>query len=270
MVLLFIDMMGIRYRWRTEGRTGVQHAFEVFSRLIRKTLAEQTRDSVVAGGVESDSAALICSDIGSASKIAKGVFCSAFLSARTPSDPRIWLRGVIVPAGEEVDLRWDEPLAQDHPEVIVAKYSSPLLNAIAVEKCGFKGMRVLVTGGPELGERTRSRQVNLRLDESSKHFRPFRKIQGLGYPGRLPNGYTDFLWMACESEEEWAKMKGTMVQRLKWSAGNQDELVHAAATQAVFHHCGAFLRSVKLSEQREGKIQKLLKSGQQGARRRRR
>lgn len=270
MVLLFIDMMGVRYRWRTEGRTGVQDAFEVFNQLIRKALGKETRDSVVAGGVESDSAALICLDIGAASKIAKEVFCSAFLSARKPSDPRIWLRGVIVPAGEKVDLRWDEQLAQNHPEVMVAKYSSPLLDAIAVEKCGFKGMRVIVTGGRELGHRTRLRQVNLRLGESSKRFCPFRRIEGLGYPGRLPNGYTDFLWMACESEEEWARMKGTMVQRLKWSAENGDELIHAAATQAVFHHCGAFVRSVQGSEQREGKIQKLLEPGPEGTRRRRR
>jgi hypothetical protein len=269
-VLLFIDMMGVRYRWRTEGRTGAQHAFDIFSHLIRKTLAEQTRDSVVAGGVESDSAALICSDLGAASKIARELFCSAFLIARTPSAPRIWLRGVIVHAGEEVNLRWDEPLAQGQPQVTMSKYSSPLLDAIAIEKCGFKGMRVLLTGGPELGEKTRFRQVNLRLGEGTKRFCPFRRIQGLGYPGRLPNGYADFLWMACESEEEWAKMKATMVQRLKWAAGNQDEVAHAAATQVVFHHCGAFLQSVKQSKQRKHKIQKLLKSGQQGARRGRR
>ena len=186
MVLLFIDMMGVRYRWLTEGRKGVQHAFKVFSQLIRKALAEQTRDSVVAGGVESDPAALICTDLSTASKIAKGVFWSAFLSARTPSDPRIWLRGVIVPAGEDVDLRWNEPLTHGQPEVMVAKYSSSLLDAIAVEKCGFKGMRVLLTGGPELGEKTRFRQVNLRLGEGSKRFCPFRRIQGLGYPGSLP------------------------------------------------------------------------------------
>lgn len=250
MILLFIDRLGVRNIWRHYGRAGAEEAFRRFEKLIAEAIEPEAPFSVLSGVVESDAAAVTCSDIGVATRIARRAFLSAFLSGESSAESRVWLRGVIVPQEDELNLFQSTTNKCGHSQLKIARFSGPLLDAIALEKCGFKGMRVLVKGGLGLEKRDFARHAHVILaeEEGKKRFTPFRKIHGLGYPGPLPAGYRDFLWMSCSDESEWEHLKGVMVRRLRWSAGDPPEFEQAAATQSVFHECGNMIGSIKNSK----------------------
>ena len=48
--------------------------------------------------------------------------------------------------------------------------------------------------------------------------------------------------MASSNQSEWDELKGIMDYRLSQCAKNSEELLHAAATKAVFFECGAFFK----------------------------
>src|SRR5216683_5687545 len=147
MILLFIDMLGVRARWHVGGRESVERAFSRFRSIIIEAIQTRDRGKVLHGGIEADSAAIICSSAKAAVDIGRNAFRIAFRSARSPNDERLWLRGVIVPANEADPLKTERPLASDLDQIKVAEYSTSLLEAISAEKSGVKGMRLLIGGG---------------------------------------------------------------------------------------------------------------------------
>jgi hypothetical protein len=58
-----------------------------------------------------------------------------------------------------------------------------------------------------------------------------------------PPPFKDYLWMAYSNQTEWDEFKGIMDYRLSQCAKDSEELLHAAATKAVFFECGFFLIS---------------------------
>src|SRR5258705_1140032 len=143
MPLLFIDMLGVRARWNAEGRAGAVRAFSQFRSVITEAIQTRKRGTILRGGIESDSAAIICPSLRVAVDIGRRAFRIAFGRARSPNDERLWLRGVIVAGNDEEQFRREQPLAQGLEQVRVAEYSPSLLEAISAEKAGFKGMRLL-------------------------------------------------------------------------------------------------------------------------------
>ncbi len=109
-----------------------------------------------------------------------------------------------------------------------------------MEKSGFKGMRLLVN----LELVTTHVQNEMRLAFGKRTLIPFRRLNYSYYPERVSEGYTDFLWMACQSEEEWQDRTLRMTSRLRYAARDEEELAQAAATQIVFHECAAIRQSV--------------------------
>ena len=58
--VLFIDMLGTRARWQTGGSQAARSAFDCFREIVSGKLQESNSAKVVAGGIESDSAAFLC------------------------------------------------------------------------------------------------------------------------------------------------------------------------------------------------------------------
>jgi len=189
MALLFIDMLGVRARWHIGGRQSAEHAFSAFRSVIVRAVQTIAGGEIVQGGIESDSAAIEFTSVRSAIKVGQNAFRIAFSEARNPEDERLWLRGVIVPASNNEPLRSEKSLTPYLEQIKDSTYSPLLLEAIAAEKAGFKGMRLLVGGG--ISKHT-ARKAHL-IDFHGKRVSPIIRITAPPYPGRLKEGYRDVL-----------------------------------------------------------------------------
>ena len=76
---------------------------------------------------------------------------------------------------------------------------------------------------------------------NKKHNRYYTKLY---LQVRVKERYTDYLWMATNSESEWYDLMLHMTSRLCYSSVDPDELAQAAATQVLFHECAAIRQSV--------------------------
>lgn len=84
-----------------------------------------------------------------------------------------------------------------------------------------------------------------RIPFNGYSFIPFRRLRHASYPDVQIYKLVDFLWMATESDDEWAEVSMDMTYRLRYSASDPEEFSQAAATQVVFHECGAIRQSIK-------------------------
>lgn len=236
MVVLFVDLLGTKSKWHAGGRDAAQSAFHQFATLVTTALASSPAGSVLRGGVESDACAIVFLDVIGALECAKAFFRRAFRSATSFDQPRTWVRGAITSFNGAGDLRTTHPIAPAFPHVAQIEYDGALLDAIAVEKSGFKGMRLLVAQ-ELLTEPVKSR---FRIPLGNRHFMPFRKLNHSPYPGRVNEGYSDYLWMV-DAGPQWLQHQMTMSNRLRWAVHNNEEFIHAASTQVVFNECAAIL-----------------------------
>lgn len=241
--LLLVDILGTKSVWTKDGCDGAALLFERFNKLIREELRVAPVGRV-RGGVESDCAALICPSVADAVTLGMGLYRRAFFHPRSASTQRIWLRGVIVPAvaSEAGELRKQAPLSAWEHDVTVDRYSDDLLDAISMEKAGFKGMRLLLDADM-VGSRVR-RLHTVDLGAESKALVPFRRLTQVGYGARLDN-HLDVLWMATPDHEVWSRRRARMAARLRYSAANQEEVLQAAATQVVFDECRDAMASLR-------------------------
>lgn len=124
--------------------------------------------------------------------------------------------------------------------VAAFRYSESALEAVSVEKSGFKGMRLLVKAALINADV----QARSKISFDTHTLIPFRRLSYSYYPSRVEGKYSDFLWMACESDGDWRNLMLRMTSRLRYSAPDVEELAQAAATQIVFHECGTIRQSV--------------------------
>lgn len=231
MVLLYLDLLGTKAKWHRDGRSAVERAFDVFLEIVKAALGSQNWGDEDAGGIESDSAAFVCPGLMSAATLSRAILTRAFRKSWEPTDARLWIRGAIVPIEQGAALRFDSPLSARHHNIINFRYSSGLLDAISVERAGFRGMRVLVSESL-VNETVRA---ELRSTVYDRDLHTFRRLQHSVYPGRLVSGYVDWLWMAGWNEGEWEQNLIQMNKRMRFSAGDAEEFLQAAATDLVFH-----------------------------------
>lgn len=237
--LLFIDMLGVRSRWHESGRAGVERAVEKFHHLVREAAGKSGFAEQLEGGMESDSVALICPHTEAAVKIGCIAFTSAFMQPESFDQERLWLRGVIAPSASEEALR-SRNVVPAMGTVERHSFSGGMLDAIAVEKSGFKGMRLLIADvlvTAELCAQFRRPRGNLNIV-------PFKKLRYSQYPTRVAESFQDVLWMDSRNGEGAIDERLRMEQRLRWSARVAEEFVQAAATQVVFHEYSAVEFSV--------------------------
>jgi hypothetical protein len=128
----------------------------------------------------------------------------------------------------------DPPFAN----IAVHRYSAPLLEAISVERSGFKGMRILIADAL-VNDPLREA---MRIPVGPRHLIPLRRLDHSRY---RVEGFQDWLWMLPRDENEWTRAKRQMAARLRWAAADADEFLQAAATQVVFHESEAIWGSLR-------------------------
>jgi hypothetical protein len=239
MNIVYFDLLGTRKKWEKGGRAAVEAAFGRFEQLVRQGLAQMGPEGVLDGGIEADSAVFVCADEALALRLSQTIFGTAF-SAPNPEHEanRLWIRGAIVRVLEPGPLRSPEPLQPPFAHLAVHRYSAPFLDAISVERSGFKGMRILI----EDALVSDALRGAVRIFVAERNLIPLRRLDHSDY---RVNGYQDWLWMLSPDEDTWLRRRQQMATRLRWAAKDAEEFLQAAATQVVFNECEAIRASLR-------------------------
>jgi hypothetical protein len=252
-VILFVDMLGARRRWQSGGVAEAMPSFYRFKKMVNIAARRAPAGELLDGLIETDAAMLVCRTTVEAARIAQRLYLDAFATHMNFSAQRHWFRGCIVPHADGKFLRSGDSLREPLQGVTAFRYSESALEAVSVEKSGFKGMRLLVKS--ELIDAGIHAQMKIPFNTHT--LIPFRKLNYSEYPKRIAGDYTDFLWMACQSDSEWHDLTLHMASRLRYASRDPEELAQAAATQVVFHECGAIRQSVigraRRAEEKNGK-----------------
>lgn len=239
MVLLYLDVLGMKSRWESGGVVAAKAAYRTFDLVIRHAL--EAVDSGVSqsatGGIQSDAGSFVLPNVSSGIVLGTAIFREAFRRSGTPviGRERFWLRGAIIEI-EDDELEATEQFHENFPNVKKRVFSDDLLNAINVEQSGYRGQRLLVQ------ESLVTEQVNdeFKIPVGNRDFMP---LASLAFAQPV-EGFRDVLWMfptqEAKLDEEWDLMKIAMQNRLRWSGrGGPAEFTQAAATQLVFAECQA-------------------------------
>jgi len=236
--LLVVDLLGTRSRWQAGGSAAADRAFAAFAQLVADTARNLDTAAELIGDIEADFAAVICPTTESALALGRRIFRRAFLEPRDDLDPRQWLRGAICDGGDDAAVRMRVAMAE-LPGLRRMQFSPSVMDALAVVRSGFRGMRLLVADAV-LNDQLRGM---FRIPLGRLGVIPFRRLKHTPYPRGLADDYQDLLWMA-DTPPEWRQYAMKMKQRVLWSALDLGELEQAAATQVVFHECDSILQSV--------------------------
>lgn len=236
--LLFIDMLGVKARWIENGRDGAEAAFKRLGDLAAVAATSIKPEVLISAFAESDAFCAEVSNVDDALRIAERIYRAAFEKDYERSETRTWLRGVIV-RGDGKELRSSISPLVNLPTFHRNSYSGPLLDAINVEKSGFRGMRLLVASDL-IDDSLRKRHM---VTSDGLKLAKITRLQSSYYPKRTES-FEDYLWFAPASKKQWSNYETIMATRLRLSAKLQDEFVQAAATQVVFHEVRAIFSSL--------------------------
>jgi hypothetical protein len=241
--LVLVDVLGVRARWETHGADGAQEAFSALRSLVETALEDAQGSMVLEAVLESDAALILCGSTNAALRLAGSLFLHAFAD-RTPTQERrdrIWLRGVVLPrpVGLRLDhLRVRATIRADEVPIYVDQLAPELLAAIAAEKSGFKGMRLLVH--PRLLTSRVREHATVSFSSGGEPISTILRLSGNSYTPRL-KGFEDLLWMATNEEIVWKDLTNRMARRLRLAAHDLGELPQAASTQVLFDACESVL-----------------------------
>jgi hypothetical protein len=239
-VILFIDLLGARARWSAGGVPSSIAVLERFTRFMISA-AREDLPHIIDGGIETDSAAFVCDHPFPALRIATRAFQRAWDAPTDRGGMRLWLRGAIVQDRGAV-LRTERPASGAASQIRIVQYSREFFDAVAVEKSGFKGMRLLVRS--EVLTIAQRRQLAIPIEAHAVV--PFKRLRNSTYPKGPSEDLMDFLWMYGEAADDtWQSNQIAMSRRLRQSASHAEEFAQAAATQVVFHEADAILRTQK-------------------------
>lgn len=237
-VILYLDLLGSRSRWREGGAAAAREAFDAFTGLVIAA-AKPDLDAVIDGGIETDSAALVCSDAAAALRIARRAYVKALFRDHPDKNHRTWLRGAVVPS-DDAPLRTSRPANGRASQLSIWIYSPSFFDAVAIEKSGFKGMRLLI----------HSSLMNTQLKNGSRipigslFLMPIRRLRHSSYPKMKDGDVLEYLWMIGNDAAEWTNLQFQMAKRLREANSDPEEFAQAAATQVVFHEADALFRSL--------------------------
>jgi hypothetical protein len=235
-ILLYVDVLGMKGRWRAGGPDAARAAHHTLDLVIRHALEAVPFAEAVEGGVQSDAAALIFREARQAVEVGRLIFREAFRRSGSSENggERFWIRGVIRQMATS-SLESTDALAGAASGVSKRIFSEDLMDAIHVEQSGYKGQRLLIQESLIDPDVTDAFKIPIR----GGVFHPLATLQYV--PAVV--GYRDVLWMfppsgGDETDSEWHLMKVAMQNRLRWSSnGGDEEFVQAAATQVLFAGC---------------------------------
>ena len=230
--ILYIDLLGVQKMWQAGGAPAVKSRIQKFNEFILKQLEwlpgplhRQGEYTVILSG---DGVAITCQDFDQAIGIGTHLFTQAFYATDKVASP-FWLRGAI--------SRWSNQYLAINTVPVHAKnlqvgsqylMEDDFLAALALEKSGFKGMRLIIS----------STLLPNRGHDHQRHWKGFKRP--LGIIARLdectyPPGeeYADVLWMA-DDEQRFEHLRGILAKRFKRSTHDPDEFAQAAWTRATF------------------------------------
>jgi hypothetical protein len=218
MVLLYIDALGVKARWAKGRIAEVKEAYSCFESFVTRGVAT-VQPGAVRGGVQSDAAALIFDGAADAVRAGRTMFRLAFEEAS--EEYRLWLRGLIVPAGEDAgQLLSDQPLG-DRPELFVRHFSDAMLQAINVEQ-RFKGPRLLLAG--DLIDQ--QLQDELAIPVGEQHVVPIKELTYAPGPDIVIAGpWWDVLYLVPDqlTPEAISETSQAVGRRLRWAARTTGE-----------------------------------------------
>ncbi len=239
---VYIDLLGVQKMWQLGGANAVKSRIQEFANLIKEQLTYLPQQSFRDGDFTimtlSDSVAITCQDSDQAIGIASHLFEQCFYHTDRSSSP-LWLRGVIS-SWHNQNMVFNTKSIQLREISVGTEYKleDDYLQAIALEKSGFKGMRLIID---------QSLLPNSGKNEMRKWFgfkKPLFRIVRLdqcNYPG---DEFADVLWMA-DTEAKYKDLLGIMAKRYKQSTRDPDELIQAAWTRAVFDQVDTLIWSCK-------------------------
>jgi len=234
--LLYVDVLGMKSRWRTGGPDAARAAHHTLDLVIRRALEAVPFAKAVEGGIQSDAAALIFHEVQQAVEVGRLIFRDSFRCSGSPEvgGERFWIRGVIRQMAT-TSLESTDALPGVASGVSKRTFSEDLMDAIHVEQSGYKGQRLVIQESlvePDVVDA-------FKIPIGGAVFHPLATLRYIPAVA----GYRDVLWMfppsgGNETAEEWRLMKVAMQNRLRWASGGGDEeFLQAAATQVLFAGC---------------------------------
>jgi len=246
--LLYVDVLGVKARWQAGGPERVSAAFALLEELVGETL-DEVDTAPIAGGVQTDAAALVFDEVEAAVRMGRALFRRAFDRSVEQPEARLWLRGVISPVESTDELTTESPLRGDGDTLLVRRFSPDLLRAINVEQSGVKGMRLLLD--QELAGDELSDALVIPIGESG-HVLPLKNLSYSLYPegaGVSEAGYADVLWMIPDEVahwSDWSLQELKLSKALRGSGRDTYEFTQIAATALTFSETAAILGAVGL------------------------
>lgn len=145
MVLVLVDILGTKARWKAAGLSAVLATFSTLEESVRDALRTLPKGTPVRGGIRSDGLALVFEAANPAVSFATALLRAAFESHTVDPLTRIWLRGVVLKMeAPSAALAVPQRLSGRFNDVSVEKQSDDLMAAINIEQSGIKGARILV------------------------------------------------------------------------------------------------------------------------------
>lgn len=229
--LLLVDVLGVGARWKSGGTDAAEAAFDVLAEIV-ETVLRDAPSTILGAELQTDTVCIASTSTNAALRVARDVYLEAFLRQRRE---RAWLRGVLVHRPQKLHLHdMRQPCRSLGGRIVVHRLAPPLLNAISLEKSGFKGMRMLVH--PRLVTPLVKEAARITLGNDTT-VDTLVRLPAPAYGHKRLAGFHDLLWMATDDQEEWRRRAARMARRLRQAAHSNEEVVHAAATQVVFDAC---------------------------------
>jgi hypothetical protein len=238
MPLLYVDLLGMKSRYRTRGVNAARSGQRQLRAVVLAGLSALPADAKVSGGIQSDAAALQFLHATDAVTVGQAMMLEAV--RRSSREQRVWIRGAIMRRGGPTS-RLDTQVQLDGAPmgVFERQFKPVLMEAIHVEQAGFRGERLLIAEDL-VDDKLEAAHARHRYDGTA--ISTFCRLRYSRYPEPVCDGFRDFLWMVPATLSAWDRRRGRMLDLLRWSGdGGDDEVAQAAATHLVFAEADAIL-----------------------------
>lgn len=226
MPLLYVDLLGMKARYRSGGVRSARRGYRIFGEILAEALNELPSDRPVSGGIQSDAAALQFATAVDAVIVGRAVFRETLMWSTR--NRRLWIRGVIMRGGYPgVELQSEQQLEGAPAGIFERHFNETLLRAINAEQSGFRGQRLLIEDQlvtPHLA-------ATLQVPVGQGAILPAHRLRY----SNAPDGFHDVLWPMPEDASQWPIFYRRLIDRLRWASDGGDfESLQASATHLLF------------------------------------